>query len=82
MGPGSQTGEAARPDNGQRSRTYVDRVNAAGRRHDSRHGAVLLPSDPIAVEFDAAAVLASLDTLLIEELSEDEDEAFAAALDS
>jgi|GEM_PF-4454829 len=33
-------------------------------------------------QLDAAPVLASIDTLLIEELSEDEDEAFAAALDS
>jgi len=41
-----------------------------------------LPSDLTDEQLAAAPVLASIDALLIEELSEDEDEAFAAALDS
>jgi len=41
-----------------------------------------LPSDLTDEQLAAAPVLSSIDALLIEELSEDEDEAFAAALDS
>jgi hypothetical protein len=41
-----------------------------------------LPSDLTDEQLAAAPVLASADTLLIEELSEEEDEAFAAALGS
>jgi hypothetical protein len=56
--------------------------DAADRQHESPHGTALLPSDLTDEQLDAAPVLASIDALLIEELSEDEDEAFAAALDS
>jgi hypothetical protein len=41
-----------------------------------------LPSDLTDEQLAAAPVLASADTLFIEELSEEEDEAFAAALGS
>lgn len=46
------------------------------------HGTSLLPADLTADQLDAAPVLDSIDSLLIEELSEDEDDAFAAALES
>jgi hypothetical protein len=42
----------------------------------------LLPADLTDDQLDAAPVLDSIDSLLIEELSEDEDDAFAAALES
>jgi hypothetical protein len=45
-------------------------------------GTSLLPADLTDDQFKAAPVLTSLDSLLIEELSEDEDDAFAAALES
>lgn len=56
--------------------------DAADRQFDAPHGTVLLPSDLTDEQLAAAPVLASIDALLIEQLSEDEDEAFAAALDS
>ena len=58
--------------------------DVADRRHDAPHGTALLPSDLTDEQLAVAPVLASIDALLIEELSEDEDEdeAFAAALDS
>jgi hypothetical protein len=46
------------------------------------HGTSLLPADLTDDQLDAAPVLDSIDSLLIEELSEDEDDAFAAALES
>lgn len=55
-------------------------VSDADRQHDAPHGTALLPSDLTDEQLAAAPVLASVDALLIEELSEDE--AFAAALDS
>jgi hypothetical protein len=45
---------------------------------EAPHGTSLLPADLI----DEAPVLDSIDSLLIDELSEDEDDAFAAALES
>jgi len=42
----------------------------------------LLPADLTDDQLDAAPVLDSIDSLLIEELSEDEDDAFAAAVES
>jgi hypothetical protein len=42
----------------------------------------LLRADLTDDELDAAPVLDSIDSLLIDELSEDEDDAFAAALKS
>jgi hypothetical protein len=56
--------------------------DATDRQHESPHATTLLPSDLTDEQFDAAPVLAPIGALLIEELSEDEDEAFAAALDS
>lgn len=66
----------------QLGRTMVAVSDAATRPHDAPHGTALLPSDLTDEQLVAAPVLASIDALLIEELSEDEDKAFAAALDS
>ncbi len=46
------------------------------------HGTSLLPADLPNGQLHAGPVLASIDALLIEELSEDEDDSFAAALES
>ncbi len=46
------------------------------------HGTSLLPADLTDDQLDAAQVLDSIDSLLIEDLSEAEDDAFAAALES
>jgi hypothetical protein len=46
------------------------------------HGTTQLPSDLTEEQLAAASVLTSIDTLLIEELSEAEDDAFADALHS
>ncbi len=42
----------------------------------------MLPADLTDDQLDAAPVLDSIDSLLIEDLSQDEDDAFAAALES
>ena len=57
--------------------------DAAHPQHEAPLGTSLLPRDLTEdqLELAEAPVLASVDTLLIEELSEDEDDAFAAALD-
>lgn len=55
--------------------------DAAQRRDEIPHGARLLPRDLTEGQLVAAPVLGSVDTLLIEELSEEEDDAFSAALD-
>jgi len=57
-------------------------VSSADRQHETAPGIAVLPSDLTDEQLAAAPVLVSIDTLVIEELSEDEDEAFAAALDS
>lgn len=49
---------------------------------EAPHGTSLLPADLTDDQLDAAPVIDSIDSLLIEELSEDEDDAFAAALGS
>jgi len=49
---------------------------------EAPHGTSLPPADPTDDQLDAAPVLDSIDSLLIEELSEDDDDAFAAALES
>ena len=49
---------------------------------EAPHGTSLLPADLTDGQLDAAPVLDSIDDLLVEELSEDEDDAFAAALES
>ncbi len=56
--------------------------NAAHRDHHGPPGADLLPRDLTDEELAAAPVLVSLDALLIDELTDDEDDAFAAALSS
>ena len=47
---------------------------------DVPHGTSQLPRDLTADELAAAPVLATVDVLLIDDLSDDEDNAFAAAL--
>jgi hypothetical protein len=56
--------------------------DAADQRDPAPHGIAPLPSDLTEDQLAAAPVLPSIDALLIEELSVDEDEAFATALDS
>ena len=56
--------------------------NAAHHDRHGPHGADLLPRDLTEAELVAAPVLVSLDALLIDELTDDEDDAFAAALSS
>ena len=56
-----------------------DAVRPSG---EAQHGTSLLPVDLTDDQLDAAPVLDSIDALLIEELSEDEDDAFAAAFES
>lgn len=56
--------------------------DAADRQDEVPHGTSLLPRDLTEVQLDAAPVLSSVDTLLVEDLTEAEDEAFAAALES
>lgn len=56
--------------------------DAVDRRDGTPHGTALLPADLSEAQLDAAPVLASVDALLIEDLTDDEDDAFAAALDS
>ncbi|HUP70782.1 MAG TPA: hypothetical protein VM142_13350 [Acidimicrobiales bacterium] len=56
-------------------------MSGAGQHDDDApHGTSLLPRELTEDQLAAAPVLASLDSLLIEELSEAEDGAFAAAI--
>lgn len=54
--------------------------NAAQSRGDVPHGTSQLPRDLTPAELAAAPILAGIDVLLIDELSDEEDNAFAAAL--
>lgn len=56
--------------------------NAAPSDRNGPQGADLLLRDLTEAELVAAPVLVSLDALLIDELTDDEDDAFAAALSS
>jgi hypothetical protein len=56
--------------------------DAARQRSDVPHGTDLLPQDLTRAELDAAPVLISLDQLLIEDLTDEEADAFAAAIAS
>jgi hypothetical protein len=56
--------------------------DAADRRGEAPHGTALLPSDLTDAQLDAAPVLSSVEALLIEDLTDDEDDAFASALES
>jgi hypothetical protein len=55
--------------------------DAASDRVEAPHGLALLPR-LTADELNDAPILESVDALLIDDLSDDEDEAFAAALDT
>jgi hypothetical protein len=56
--------------------------NAAADQRDVPHGSTLLLRDLTEDELAAAPVLPSADVLVIEDLTNDEDEAFASALRS
>jgi len=60
----------------------VGMSDAADRQDEAPHSTALLPSDLTEAQLDAAPVLSSADTLLIEDLTDDEDDAFATALES
>lgn len=53
----------------------------AAQHQEGPHGVGLLPRDLTEDELRAAPILVSADTLLIDDLTVDEDESFAAALD-
>jgi hypothetical protein len=57
-------------------------VSDAARHDEPPVGALLLPSDRTEEQLAGAPVLDSVDSLLIEDLSDAEDDAFAAAVDS
>lgn len=57
-------------------------MSDAADRGDQPHATALSPRDLTSEELQGAPVLASADSLLIDELSEDEDDAFAAAMGS
>lgn len=57
-------------------------MSSANSQRESPFGTSPLPTDLTDEQLAAAPVLVSADALLIEELSEAEDEAFAAALGS
>ena len=63
-------------------RTLVVVSGAVRPSGEAPHGTSLLPADLTDDQLDGAPVLNSIDDLLVEELSEDEDDAFAAALES
>jgi hypothetical protein len=56
--------------------------DAAHRNDRTARGASLLAADLTPDQLASAPVIASLDTLLIDDLTDDEDDAFAAALDA
>jgi hypothetical protein len=56
--------------------------DAAHPSNEVPHGTSLLPADLTADQLDAAPVLDSVDSLLIEGLTDEEDDAFAAAIES
>ena len=56
--------------------------DVAQNRDGTPRGTALLPRDLTADELASAPVLTSLDGLLIDGLTDDEDDAFAAALDT
>ena len=62
---------------------YSESVSdAASNSHHTAHGVGLLPRDLTLEELAAAPVLSSIDSLLIDDLSDDEDDAFAFAVGS
>jgi hypothetical protein len=57
-------------------------MSDAFRQPDAPHGTALLANDLTEDQLATAPVLTSIDRLVIEGLSADQDDAFAAALDS
>lgn len=57
-------------------------TDAARHSHGTAQGTALLPADLTEDQLASAPVLPSLDALLIDDLTDDEDDAFAAALDA
>ena len=60
----------------------IEMSNAANHDELVPHGTMLLARDLTPAELRSAPSLASIESLLIEDLSAGEDDAFAAALDS
>ncbi len=54
----------------------------AHQESDTARGSSLLPSDLTEEQLASAPVISSVDLLLIDHLTDDEDDAFAAALDA
>ena len=66
-----------------RAVAYPDQMSDAARQDDQMpHGTSLLARDLTTDELSDAPVLESLDDLLIEGLTDDEDDAFAAAINT
>lgn len=62
---------------------YADAMSDAAHHPDgTARGTSLLPADLTRDQLASAPVMASLDTLLIDGLTDDEDDAFAAALEA
>lgn len=55
-------------------------TEASQNRVEPGHGTALPPADLSAAQLEAAPLLTSVDALLVDGLSDDEDDAFAAAL--
>lgn len=56
--------------------------DAAPHRDGTGRGTTVLPDDLTQDQLASAPALKSLDTLLVDDLTDDEDDAFAAALDA
>ena len=56
--------------------------DTADHQDETPHGTALLPCDLTDAQLAAAPILSSIDTLLIDDLDDVEDDAFAAALES
>jgi hypothetical protein len=64
------------------TRTLTIMSDAAHRRDEHGRGTSVLPADLTHEQLASAPSLASPDELLIDDLTDDEDDAFAAALDA
>ena len=72
---------ASAPGQPERQETYDGRVSDAAHKRDKvTQGTGLLPLDLNEEQLDATPVLGSADLLVIQGLTDDEDDAFAAAL--
>ncbi len=63
-------------------RTIAGVSDAAPRDAEAPHGTSLLPADLTEEQLLGAPVLESVDSLVIEDLTDEEDDAFAAAVES